>query len=107
MLKRYQANDVNQAVKTRRTNYSGNIVFRVSLKGNMISVDGPVARGLCVCCGNKTHHYCLDCKHWLCGPGIQDKKDKKVRFIDDDGTRIVLMNSCWHTFHEEGLNDGA
>ena len=69
VLKLYEGNQVTDHIRNRWINCKGNILCRVSLDGNNVSLDGAGARGRCVMCKAMTHFFCRDCHHWLCGPG--------------------------------------
>ena len=71
VIKRYESYQVSDEIKNRRIQCNGIILFRVSMQGNKVLMDGPGARGMCVVCSKKTHYYCIGCHHWLCGHRIQ------------------------------------
>ena len=107
----YNHDAVVEDVQKRRKTCLGNIVFRVAINTDGILVkDGAGARGTCVNCGKKTHFFCMDCKHFLCGPNtefIEGNLTKAVvRYAKlDGGGRIYFRTSCWHYWHEEAITN--
>jgi len=65
-------------IRERREKCAGSISFRVKVHDGI--EDAQNARGSCVVCRMKTNYYCLNSKHYTCGP----MKDGVFKWPDDE-----------------------